>query len=185
MTDAPTIMTARLLLRPWADGDLEPLARIVHDPEVTRYLFGGKPLDMDEARAAIQRRLDHWRDDGMGFWAVETRETGELIGWTGLQVIRFERGVVGEVEVGWMLAKAFWGNGLAPEAAEASLRWGFEHKGLARIYAFCDPDNARSEGVMRKIGMTAEGTTTDTRNDDVSLLYRIDREQWLARQEVD
>jgi RimJ/RimL family protein N-acetyltransferase len=180
----PTLTTPRLLLRPWRDDDLEPMARILGDPEVMRYLFDPGPDVMQAARDAIARRLAHWREDGMGFWAVELRDAGELIGWTGLQRIRFERGVIGEVEVGWMLGKAWWGNGYAPEAARVSLEWGFEQHGLERIYAFCHPDNANSERVMVKLGMTAHGTTTDTRDDSVSMLYAIDREQWLARQEA-
>ena len=182
MTGVPTLRTPRLTLRPWRESDLEPLTAILSDPEVTRHLFGeGRPLNADEAREAYGRRVASWENDGLGFWALELQGTGELIGWAGLQVSRYEKGLEGVVEAGWTLGRAWWGNGYATEAAEASLRWGFEQRGLERVYAFHEPANRRSERVMEGLGMDEAPETTDIRDGAVSSVRVLTRERWRSR----
>lgn len=182
MTGVPVLETFRLTLRGWREDDIAPLTAILSDPQVTRYLFGdGRQLTAEEAREAYGRRIASWENDGVGFWAVELRATGRLIGWAGLQVARFESGLEGVIEVGWTLGREWWGNGYAKEAAEASVRWGFEHRGLERIYAFHAPANRRSERVMEGLGMRAAGTTTDVRDGAVSGVRVITLEDWEAR----
>jgi RimJ/RimL family protein N-acetyltransferase len=183
VTAVATVETARLCLREWRERDIEPLSRIVADPEVARYMFGGGPLDADGARAAYDRRVTSWRDDGFGLWALEQRATGAFIGWAGLQVAHAHPDLGRAIEVGWMLGKSCWGHGYATEAGEASLRYGFERLGLERIWAFHMPENLRSERVMERLGMRPAGTTVDDRDGSVSKLRMITCEQWRARGE--
>lgn len=178
--NVPMIETDRLYLRGWQEQDVLPLSEIVGDFEVARYMFGGRPLDVAATRESYQKRVDGWVHDGFGFWAVELKETGELIGWTGLQRVRREKEVLGEVEVGWMLGRAWWGRGYAPEAARAALRWGFGPMRFERILAFCHPDNWRSERVMQKLSMEPAGVVHDIEDGAEAKLYVMTRERWGA-----
>jgi RimJ/RimL family protein N-acetyltransferase len=154
------------------------MKRILSDPEVTRYLFSGRTMDDDLAREVFERRKRTWAEEGLGLWALELKETGDLVGWTGLQYIGYEIGLVGQVEVGWTLGREWWGRGLAPEAAETSLAYGFTELGLERIYALRAPENAKSDRVMAKIGMEPAGEAVDVRDGAVSAVRAISVERW-------
>jgi RimJ/RimL family protein N-acetyltransferase len=148
----PILSTDRLLLRPWRESDREPFAALNADPAVMEYF--AKPLDRSESDAMVARIMDHFDSHGFGFWAVEARNVGDLIGMVGLAIPRFETHFTPCVEIGWRLAREHWGKGYATEAARAALRYGFERLGLGEIVAFTVPQNARSRAVMDKLGMT-------------------------------
>ena len=122
----PTMETSRLLLRQWRDEDFDAYARICADPVVMRYMGnGGAPLTRGQAAerfASIQR---HWRKHRFGLWAVEEKASGEFIGRIGLQHHEDWPGAH-KVEVGWLLDRAYWGRGLATEAARASLTYALQ-----------------------------------------------------------
>jgi ribosomal-protein-alanine N-acetyltransferase len=154
MNAIPVIETARLRLRPLTLADADAYhAAILSDPDVMRYLPGGQPLPRDRAGFTIQCQIDNWARDGIGLWAVERAEDGRLIGHCGLMHLPDST----EIEVAYALAQSVWGQGFAPEAAHAALRFGFEERGLARIVAVAVPANVASQRVMEKIGMTNEG----------------------------
>ncbi|GAA1877461.1 GNAT family N-acetyltransferase [Streptantibioticus ferralitis] len=90
---------------------------------------------------------------GFGWWAVEVRESGEFIGFTGLDEVDEGLPFTG-VEVGWRLARSAWGHGYATEAALAGLDFGFGTLALPEIVAVTTATNLRSQAVMRRIGMT-------------------------------
>jgi len=92
--------------------------------------------------------------NGFGLWALETREGGEFIGFTGLSVPSFEAHFTPAVEVGWRLARSAWGQGYATEAGTAVLAFGFEEAGLDEIVSFTTPANRRSRAVMERLGMS-------------------------------
>jgi RimJ/RimL family protein N-acetyltransferase len=92
-----------------------------------------------------------WADRGWGLWAVEVPGVSPFIGYVGLWPADFV--APGTVEVGWRLARGFWGNGYAPEAAAEALRFGFDDVGLAEIVSFTVPQNSNSWRVMEKIGL--------------------------------
>lgn len=94
---------------------------------------------------------------GYGFFAVERKDNGEFIGFTGLTHPGFEAEFTPCVEIGWRLSKQNWGQGFATEAAMACLKFGFQELGLNEIYSFTSVHNLRSEQVMKKIGMIKEG----------------------------
>ena len=150
--------TERLILRPWSLDDADAYYEgILADPDVMRYLPGGTPRPREAAERSINWFNKHGDDHGFTLWAVEEKSSGALVGNAGLVYIPNSPGR--EVEVAYTLAKAFWGKGIATEAARASLKYGFETCNLPEIYGLAFPDNVPSQNVLRKIGMVYEGTT--------------------------
>jgi RimJ/RimL family protein N-acetyltransferase len=105
----------------------------------------------------IQRLQGHIEKYGYGFFAVERKDIGTFIGFTGLAHPGFEAEFTPCVEIGWRLSKENWGFGFATEAALACLDFGFDQLALGEIYSFTAVPNTRSEKVMQKIGMQKEG----------------------------
>lgn len=150
----PTLATARLLLRPWRDADLEHFARLSADPRVMRHL---RPLPDRAASDAMAARVRaHFAAHGFGFWAVELPGAAPFIGFAGLAHVAFAAHFTPAVEVGWRLAPDFWGHGYATEAAAAAIEDGFSRLGLAEIVAFTVPANERSWRVMQRLGMARD-----------------------------
>jgi RimJ/RimL family protein N-acetyltransferase len=150
----PTIDTARLRLRPFSPDDAPAYhAAVLSDADVMRYLPTGEPLPAAHTGPVLDRIRDHWEQYSYGLWAVIHRADDRLIGHCGLHML--PEGT--DVEVAYALAKAYWGQGLAAEAARASLRYGFETLGLERIIAVAMPANTPSLRVMEKIGMAYQG----------------------------
>jgi len=147
----PTLRTERLILRPWCDEDREPFAALNTDPAVMEYF--PSLLSREQSDAMVDRIVGHFEREGFGLWAVEA-PGAPFIGFTGLQRPSF----MDAVEVGWRLARPYWGAGYATEAARASLAWGFAHLGLSEIVAMVVPDNVRSQRVMEKLGMRRDPT---------------------------
>lgn len=116
--------------------------------------FLPKVLSREESDAMIGRIGDHFERHGFSWWAVEKKETGEFIGFTGLVVPRFEAHFTPCVEIGWRFAKAHWKNGYATEAAKASLDFGFSSLQLKEIISLTVPTNLSSIAVMERLGMT-------------------------------
>src|SRR5687767_306644 len=107
--------TDRLVLRLFVESDLEAYARICADPEVMKYLGSRKPLNRAEAWRQMAFFLGHWQLRGYGIWAVEEKAGGALVGRIGLHNPEGWPGL----EVGWLLGRAVWGRGYAPEGARA------------------------------------------------------------------
>jgi len=151
--DPVSITTARLLLRPWRASDREQFARINGDPHVMEWF--PRTLNRQESDAmanAIDLRLN---EQDWGLWAVELPGVAEFIGLVGLNPADAVLGYPA-VEVGWRLAAEHWGRGYAPEAARASLAYGFDTLELEEIVSFTSVGNAKSRRVMEKIGMTRD-----------------------------
>jgi RimJ/RimL family protein N-acetyltransferase len=125
------IETARLRLPTWREDDLAPYARICADPEVMRYLSG--PMTREHSEQQISKFVRYWEERGFGLWAVEEKSSGAFIGFIGLLYHEDWSEGKHRMEVGWRLARPFWGRSLATEGAMASLRYGLEEVGLDRI----------------------------------------------------
>ena len=97
----------------------------------------------------MERQISLFNERGFCLWKLIPKEGGGLIGFCGLQPLP-EMGE--EIEIGWWLARAWWGRGLATEAARVALRDGFARVGLPRIVAIAQPANTASIGIMRKAG---------------------------------
>lgn len=152
----PVIETARLRLRPFTLDDAEAYYQtIMRDPDVRRYLPGGQPLPREQAVPTLRYFMDYWSAHGMGGLAIIHIAENKLIGQCGLQIVPKSET---DVEVYYALAKDYWGQGIATEAARACLRYGFETLKLDQIVALFMPENKASERVMIKLGMTYQGT---------------------------
>ncbi|HWB68373.1 MAG TPA: GNAT family N-acetyltransferase, partial [Solirubrobacterales bacterium] len=136
------IETERLRLRRWRAADREPFAALNADPEVMEYFPG--PLERAQSDALIETIELGFERHGFGLWALEQRESGAFLGFTGLAVPGFEAHFTPAVEIGWRLDRAAWGNGYATEAARAALGIGFGELGLDEVVSFTSVANRRS-----------------------------------------
>jgi RimJ/RimL family protein N-acetyltransferase/N-acetylglutamate synthase-like GNAT family acetyltransferase len=146
----PTLTTPRLTLRPFTEADVEPLHRILNEDGILRYFPRPEPPDLARVQHLVGGQLQHWEEHGLGWWAVELRSTGELLGWNGLQYLPDTE----EVEVGYLLSRRRWGQGLATEGAQAALRFGIETPRLGSIIGVVHPENIASQRVLEKAGLT-------------------------------
>lgn len=146
-----THLTERLVLRRWRDADLAPFAALNADPQVMRHF--PDVLSRQQSDVLVARLESHHDSYGFGLWAVERRDNGSLIGFTGLQHVPFDAPFTPAVEVGWRLARPAWGHGFATEAARESLRVAFIDLELDEVVAMTVPANVRSLAVMERIGM--------------------------------
>jgi RimJ/RimL family protein N-acetyltransferase len=163
--------TDRLTLRPFTPGDLDALHAMWSDPAVGPWV-GGTHADRAESAAELDEHLRHQRRHGFGFWAVEERASGRVVGEVGLML--FE-GRGPEVETGWCVARDVWGRGYAREAAARWLQAGFAELGLDRIIAVVLPHNERSRGLCARLGMSERGTRRAYGAEHV--LYELTRAQ--------
>ena len=184
MTD---LTTDRLLLRQWRDSDREPFAALNADPAVMEHFPALQTREQSDA--LIDRNIPEFDGRGWGLWALEVKDTGEFIGFTGLNVPTFEAPFLPGVEIGWRLAKGAWGNGYATEAARAALAYAFGPAGLNEIVSFTATTNLPSQRVMQRIGMVHDeaGDFDHPRVEDGHrlqrhVLYRITRAQWESTQ---
>ncbi|PRY20766.1 RimJ/RimL family protein N-acetyltransferase [Pseudosporangium ferrugineum] len=178
MVSVATLETGRLILRCWRDDDLDALAAVNADPEVMRYIMDGSVRTRDESAEALAKMRRDWREQGFGLFAVELRDSGELAGWAGLAVPAFLPEVLPAVEIGWRLARRFWGHGYATEAATAALRFGFADPGLDRIISIRHENNLRSARVMEKLGIGYAFSTTVPSNQQPVAVHAITRHQY-------
>jgi RimJ/RimL family protein N-acetyltransferase len=152
MTATANLETERLRLRRWRAEDREPFARMNGDPEVME--FFPATLTRAESDALADRIEAHFAEHGFGGWAAELRGEGTFIGFIGLAVPQFAAHFTPCVEIGWRLARAHWGKGLATEGARAAMQYAFAELELAELVSFAVPRNLRSRRVMEKLGMT-------------------------------
>lgn len=185
----PIIRTDRLVLRQWNSTDLEPFASMNADPRVREYFPGLQTRE--ESDHSVSLVSNHIEKFGWGFWAASLAETGEFIGFIGLEDVYFQANFVPAVEIGWRLAFKHWGKGYATEGALACLRYGFETLKLNEIVSFTTVENTRSRAVMHKIGMHHDS------KDDFDhpklpeghplrrhVLYRLESDEWKKQQRV-
>ncbi len=145
----PSLTTPRLLLRGFTEQDVKPLYHLLNGPDVLRYFPNPDPPTQERVQKMVSRLLDHWAERGYGLWAVELRETGQFLGRCGLQFIS----ETSETEIDFIFDAAFWGRGLATEAARASLRFGFQELPVESIVGIVHPNNKASQRVLEKNGM--------------------------------
>lgn len=151
------LMTQRLRLEPWREEDWLQLKPIAQDPEVVRYISNGEPWPDERIREFVARQMASFNERGFCFWRLLPKVSNEAIGFCGLQQIELD----GEetVEIGWWLAQACWGQGLATEAAREALRDAFERIALLHVISIAHPENRASIHIMRKLGMRYERDT--------------------------
>lgn len=149
------IETERLILRQWEESDYLPFISMGFDPEVMKYF--PKCLTQEESINFIKAVTGIIDENKWGFWAVELKESQEFIGFIGLlsQPTQFDFSPC--IEIGWRLAKDFWGQGYATEGAKAALEYAFNTLNLDKVVSFTASVNQPSESVMKKLGMKKVG----------------------------
>ena len=170
--------TERLLHRPFTMEDLPQLIENRSDPEVNKYLGGTRLQNPEAIEKRLQFYIDCYEKYGFGMSAMIWKETGETIGWSGLQPLDGTN----EIEVGYGMIKKFWGKGIGLETAKAWLDFGFRVKNLERIVAVAYPENKSSWRIMEKCGMKYE--KTGEHYGATCVFYAISREEFLKLEKV-
>lgn len=151
--------TERLILRHLLPNDLDSLFALYRDPDIRKYFPEGT-LTYEETKEELEWFLDgHPVHPQLGLWATIHKATNQFIGRCGLLPWTIEQRQ--EVEVAYLIDKAYWGQGLATEAAQAIVRYGFEQLHLSRLICLIDSENQASINVAKKIGMTFEKASED------------------------
>ncbi|MEU9043174.1 MULTISPECIES: GNAT family N-acetyltransferase [unclassified Kitasatospora] len=150
----PFLQTERLVLRPFTEADADHLFALDNDPEVMRFINGGKPADPEAIRTRTLPRLlhDHPCSGTRGFWATEEKATGTFLGWFELRPLDDHDPTV--VELGYRLNRAAWGKGYATEGSRALIGKGFTDLAVRRITANTMAVNTPSRRVMEKCGLS-------------------------------
>ncbi|PCI77252.1 MAG: GNAT family N-acetyltransferase [SAR86 cluster bacterium] len=142
--------TARVVLRQWQSEDYAEFANMNADPDVMRYF---PSLLSREESDTLTKKFDNLViEKGWGFWVAERKSDSAFMGLVGLNQAD-DLPVTSCVEVGWRLAKAYWGRGYATETAAASLHFAFSILEQDRVAAFTTLANSRSREVMSRLGM--------------------------------
>jgi ribosomal-protein-alanine N-acetyltransferase len=158
--------TTRLILREWTNDDTENLFEICSDAQVMKYLGTGKPYEnLEQAREFLRWATAYQLENGFCRWAVTLKENKKIIGSCGFARPHGTE----EIELGYLLAQNFWGNGFATEAAQACLNYGFGKLGFHEIIAMTDLENVASQKVLEKIGFVQRGI--EVFNDEQTLVY--------------
>ncbi len=147
------LATERLVLRRFTEDDVSNLVELDGDPEVMRFVNGGRPTSRAEIEDdVLPAFLDHYeRYAGAGFWAAIEKPTGLFVGWFHLRPA--DGAPPGEVELGYRLRRSAWGKGYATEGARAVVDQGFTELGVERIVASTMVVNVASRRVLEKAGL--------------------------------
>ncbi|WP_394214037.1 GNAT family N-acetyltransferase [Brachybacterium vulturis] len=148
------LLSDRVLLRPFEEADAAAAHRVYGDAEVMRYVGAGGAVSRETTSEMITDYRRHEAEHGFAFWAVLDRGSGELIGDAGLEVT--DHGT----ELGYTLARRWWGRGLATEAAQLCIEAAFGPLELPRLVSLADVENPASARVLEKLGFLHRGLTT-------------------------
>jgi RimJ/RimL family protein N-acetyltransferase len=168
----PELETERLRLRMFCHSDTDAYADMCADPEIMRFLGDGKPMSRDMAWRNMATVMGHWHLRGYGFWAVEEKSTGELVGRVGCWNPEGWPGI----EVGWTILRAAWGQGFAVEAGRAAMDWAFQQLNLESLSSVIRTGNDRSVRVAEKLGESWDYTLELMGYE--CQIYTITREKW-------
>lgn len=153
MTPPEVFETARLLLRrPRPEDAATVFANYAQDPEVTRYLTWPPHTDLAQTEKFIASRQEAWEQGKAYEYVITLRGEDQAVGMVGLHPDQHS------AEMGWVLMRALWGQGIMSEAVKPLVEWALAQPELYRIWAVCDARNPGSARVMEKVGMTYEGT---------------------------
>ncbi len=163
--------TKRLLLRPFAESDVEAMCRVLCDPEVMKFSMG--VMAAGDVAAWIEGCVEDYARWGFGLRAVVLKTEGRVVGYCGLTELHIDGQT--EIEVGYRLARGVWSRGYATEAATAVRDYGFGVLSLSRLVALVDPDNTASVRVAEKLGMRQEKDVMMPGYDHPDHLYVLNR----------
>lgn len=145
----PSIALETCSLAPLQPADAPGLFQVYQGEDVLKYFPGQTPPPLERVERFIASQQKHWEQHGFGNWGVYSVGENQVIGWAGLQFLP----ELNETEVGFLLDRAWWGKGIATQAARAALKFGFETCGLPHIIALVEPENLASRRVIEKCGL--------------------------------
>ena len=158
--------TERLILRNWTLEDAPKLFEICADADVMKYLGTGKPYEtIEQANDFLRWAENYQEENGFCRWAILLKKDEQIIGSCGFARPHGTE----EIELGYLLAKKFWGKGFATEATRACLQYGFEKLKFIETIAITDLENVASQKVLEKIGFTKRGI--EKIDDEDNLIY--------------
>ena len=126
--------------------------KYAQDPDVTKYLTWRPNRSVGETREFLQASLVAWREGRSYHWTIVRKEDQELMGMINARVENHK------CQIGYVLARAYWGKGYMTEALRKLVAWALEQPEISRIWSVCDIENRASARVMEKGGMRREGT---------------------------
>ncbi|WP_144282223.1 GNAT family N-acetyltransferase [Chryseobacterium echinoideorum] len=170
------IETERLLLREIIPEDAEAFFAMDSNPEVVKYV-GIKPLTkITESVEMIKSIRNQYAENGIGRWAVIKKENHQLIGWSGLKLIKEINNHKNIHDLGYRFSPEHWGKGYATESSAAVLNFGFNTMKLEKIHAYADVNNEASNYVLRKLGFEEKETFND--EGDECFWYELKKENF-------
>ena len=182
------LKTPRLVIRQFTEDDVDNLFNLNSDPEVVRYLTGGRPTPRKQIRdqiipftLGVYDRLDR-----LGTWAAESTATGEFLGWFHLRPGHGSDDIT-NIELGYRLRRSSWNKGYATEGSRALVSMGFTDLDVERVFALTMAVNTASRRVMEKCGLTLVRTTPYEGPDAIEgaehgeVEYALTKPEWEAR----
>ncbi|SHG65978.1 GNAT family N-acetyltransferase [Chryseobacterium oranimense] len=172
------IETQRLILRKFEEKDAERMFLLDSNPEVMKYIGVPVLTDPAESLKIIRMIQKQYEENGTGRLAVIEKETGLLIGWSGLKLLTEEiNGYKNVLDLGYRYLPESWGKGYALEAAKASLELGFHQMKAEVIYAHAHSENQGSNHILKKLGFEKTGEFTEP--DGICNWYELTHEKYL------
>lgn len=181
----PSLLTARLSLRPAASNDLVRLRAIWSEPGVRRFLFDDSEVSRKLAKSVLAACLE-CAELGHGLWLVYSKDQGELLGCVGLVPVKaaaeFEPALAGQLEVLASFSSAHWHRGYAREALSAVLTHAFGALELSTVAAVNDVPNVASERMLRALGFEALSEVPGPKHS--MRTYTLQRSAWLREHDA-
>ncbi len=170
--------TERLIGREWNEADVPAAFAIYGDAEIMKGLGRGPEADLESQRENLLKAVAAYRERpyGTGYWALVQKSDGQIVG---ASIVKPIPGDEAKVEIGWHLAREFWGRGYATEGAREAIRIAFRHLPVDRLYALAFPWNVRSLAVMGRLGFR-RGELTRAYYDAELVLHTLERADWQA-----
>jgi len=183
--EMPVLETERLIIRRLEMRDAPDIYEYGRDPQVAQHVLWDPYTSVGEARSYIRYMLRKYRAGEPSSWGIEEKATGHIVGTIGYMWYQRDNNAC---ELGYSLARRLWNKGIMTEALTAVVKYSFEVLRIHRIEAQHETDNGASGAVMRKCGMTKEGTLRSRLYNkgkyvDVDL-YAILREDYAARRKA-
>jgi RimJ/RimL family protein N-acetyltransferase len=179
------LSTERVRLRQPEESDAEFLLELDSDPEVMRFLTGGRASTPEEVEATIARIVDYRErfSERLGVFMAEERSTGGFMGWFHLRPDKNDLGNLRDLELGYRLKRACWGRGIASEVSRALIDRAFTFPETESVFAKALVGNAASRRVMEKLGLRylSEGLEPGHEGLGPAATHRLSREEWTAR----
>lgn len=176
MSACPTLETERLVMRPFTEDDLDDYTALLQTDDVRRSMHLPDDVGRTYAWNQMAAWLGQWALRGTGQWALEEKATGGFVGRAGLHHPEIHDWP--GVEVGWMVHPDKWGRGYATEAGARSIAYGFDELGLQEVFSVILPENTRSQGVARRLGLRLHEERVLSTFPAVHGIWRLRRDDW-------